>query len=173
MPPPSRKRSLKPRLGEVPGVVRAGHAVDPTSAAGHRSLAGRGPSARTSSAALGSLLIGRRSGQLLTVLLGKVLVMSARQKPTIKASPDLTPAGVNGVAGLVRPDGPGMYLFWEGRRSYRTSMPAPRVLEPVPELSYGEDSDNLIIEGDNLQAMVSLRSQYRSTVNVAYIGSTV
>jgi adenine-specific DNA-methyltransferase len=95
--------------------------------------------------------------------------MSKRQRSTAKVAAELTPGGANGVAGLVRPDGPGMYLFWEGRRSYRTSMPAPRVLEPVPELSFGENSDNLIIEGDNLQAMVSLRSQYRGTVNVVYI----
>lgn len=82
---------------------------------------------------------------------------------------ETSPASSNGVAGLVRPDGPGMYLYWEGRRSYRACIPAPRVLEPVPEASFGEDSENLIIEGDNLQAMVSLRSQYRGAVNVAYI----
>jgi hypothetical protein len=31
-----------------------------------------------------------------------------------------------------RPGGAGMYLHWEGRKGYRTRMPAPRVLEPVP-----------------------------------------
>lgn len=69
----------------------------------------------------------------------------------------------------VRPDGVGMYLYWEGRRSYRTRMPIPRVLEPVDELSYGDPDGNLVIEGDNLQAMVSLRAQYRASVDVVYI----
>lgn len=62
-----------------------------------------------------------------------------------------------------------MYLHWEGRRSYRTRMPAPRVLEPVDELSFGTDEGNRLIEGDNLQVMVSLRSQYRETIGVAYL----
>ncbi len=74
---------------------------------------------------------------------------------------------VTGAA--VRPDGAGMYLHWDGRRTYRTHMPAPRVLEPAADLSYGEARGNLIIEGDNLQAMVSLRSQYRGTIDVAYL----
>lgn len=76
-------------------------------------------------------------------------------------------APVTGMAS--RPAGAGMYLHWEGRRSYRTRMPAPRVLEPVPELSYCDDQGNRIIEGDNLQVMVSLRSQYRGTVDIAYL----
>lgn len=62
-----------------------------------------------------------------------------------------------------------MYLHWEGRKGYRTRMPAPRVLEPVPELSYGDDQGNLVVEGDNLQVMVSLRSHYQGTVDVAYL----
>jgi len=62
-----------------------------------------------------------------------------------------------------------MYLHWDGRRTYRTRMPAPRVLEPVSELSYGKDRGNRIIEGDNLQVMVSLRSHYRGMVDVAYL----
>jgi adenine-specific DNA-methyltransferase len=70
----------------------------------------------------------------------------------------------------VRPDGAGMYLHWDGRKSYRTRMPVPRVLEPVKKLSYGDQSaGNLIIEGDNLQVMVSLRPQYRARVDVAYL----
>ena len=48
-------------------------------------------------------------------------------------------------------------------------MPAPRVLEPVKKYSLGEGDGNKIIEGDNLQVMVSLRSQYRSSVDVAYL----
>lgn len=68
-----------------------------------------------------------------------------------------------------RPDGAGMYLHWDGRRSYRTRMPVPRVLEPVRELGGSPDSGNMVIEGDNLQVMVSLRPQYRSAVDVAYL----
>lgn len=47
-------------------------------------------------------------------------------------------------------------------------MPAPRVLEPVTDLSF-LSNENLIIEGDNLQVMVSLRSQYRNCIDVAYL----
>jgi adenine-specific DNA-methyltransferase len=65
--------------------------------------------------------------------------------------------------------GPGMYLHWEGRRGYRTRIPAPRVIEPVPKLSYGDPEGNRIIEGDNLQVMVSLRSQYQGSFDVAYL----
>ncbi len=62
-----------------------------------------------------------------------------------------------------------MYLHWEGRKGYRTRMPAPRMLEPVPKLSFGKPRDNRVIEGDNLQVMVSLRSQYQGMVDVAYL----
>jgi adenine-specific DNA-methyltransferase len=73
---------------------------------------------------------------------------------------------VTGAPG--RPGGAGMYLHWEGRKGYRTRIPAPRVLEPVSELSFGEPVHR-IIEGDNLQVMVSLRSQYQGNVDVAYL----
>ncbi|WP_217565879.1 site-specific DNA-methyltransferase [Streptomyces sp. GbtcB7] len=36
-------------------------------------------------------------------------------------------------------------------------------------MSHGEQSPNLVIEGDNLQVMVSLQSQYNDTVDVVYI----
>jgi adenine-specific DNA-methyltransferase len=62
-----------------------------------------------------------------------------------------------------------MYLYWEGRKGYRTHMPAPRVLEPVPELAYGMANGNRLIEGDNLQTMISLRSQYRGAADVGYV----
>ena len=79
-------------------------------------------------------------------------------------------AGLDPVTGVPsRPAGAGMYLHWEGRKGYRTRMPAPRVLEPVPEFSYGDDQGNLVVEGDNLQVMVSLRSHYQGTVDVAYL----
>jgi adenine-specific DNA-methyltransferase len=64
----------------------------------------------------------------------------------------------------------GLHLHWQGRRSYRSSVPAPRVLEPDPKLSFGNQSaGNLIIEGDNLQAMVSLQSQFADAIDVVYI----
>src|SRR4051812_7309371 len=68
-----------------------------------------------------------------------------------------------------RPAGAGLYLHWDGRKGYRTRMPAPRVLEPVKRYSFGEDDRNLVIDGDNLQVMVSLRSQYRNAIDVAYL----
>lgn len=73
------------------------------------------------------------------------------------------------VNGTGRQDGAGMYLNWEGRRSYRTRMPVPRVLEPVDSLSRNPADGNLIIEGDNLQVMISLRAQYLGAVDVAYL----
>ena len=48
-------------------------------------------------------------------------------------------------------------------------MPVPRVLEPVSELSDPPGGGNLVIEGDNLQVMVSLRPQHRATIDVAYL----
>ncbi len=64
----------------------------------------------------------------------------------------------------------GLHLHWQGRRSYRTAVPTPRVLEPVPELSFGDErAGNLIIEGDNLQVMVSMQSQFADAIDVVYI----
>ncbi len=64
----------------------------------------------------------------------------------------------------------GLHLHWEGRRSYRSAVPTPRVLEPDPKLSFGDqDAGNLIIEGDNLQVMVSLQSQFADAIDVVYI----
>ncbi len=61
----------------------------------------------------------------------------------------------------------GLHLHWQGRRSYRTAIPTPRVLEPVPELSFGDqDCGNLVIDGDNLQVMVSLQSQFADAIDV-------
>jgi hypothetical protein len=73
------------------------------------------------------------------------------------------------TGGPPRPAGAGMYLHWEGRKGYRTPMPAPRMLEPVPKLSCGAALGNRVIEGDNLQVMVSLRSQYQGAIDVAYL----
>ncbi len=63
----------------------------------------------------------------------------------------------------------GLYLQWEGKKLYRQRIPAPRVLEPVEKLSVGTDRSSLIIEGDNLQALASLASQYAGQVDVIYI----
>jgi adenine-specific DNA-methyltransferase len=64
----------------------------------------------------------------------------------------------------------GLHLHWQGRRSYKSLVPAPRVLERHDELSFQPDQgSNLVIEGDNLQAMVSLRSQYAESFDVIYI----
>jgi len=68
----------------------------------------------------------------------------------------------------VRPES-GLHMHWHGRRSYRSRVPAPRVLESVPELSHGPASGNMVIEGDNLQVMLSLRSQYSDSFDVVYI----
>jgi adenine-specific DNA-methyltransferase len=64
----------------------------------------------------------------------------------------------------------GLHLHWQGRRSYRSAVPTPRVLEPDTKLSFGDrDAGNLIIEGDNLQVMVSLQSQFADAIDVVYI----
>lgn len=64
----------------------------------------------------------------------------------------------------------GLHLHWQGRRSYRSAVPTPRVLQPDQALSFGnQDAGNLIIEGDNLQVMVSLQSQFADAVDVVYI----
>lgn len=64
----------------------------------------------------------------------------------------------------------GLHLHWQGRRSYKSLVPAPRMLERDDEFSFQADrGDNLVIEGDNLQAMVSLRSQYAESFDVVYI----
>lgn len=64
----------------------------------------------------------------------------------------------------------GLHLHWQGRKSYQTTVPTPRVLEPVTKLSLGHEHDgNMIIEGDNLQVMVSLQSQFGDAIDVVYI----
>jgi adenine-specific DNA-methyltransferase len=63
----------------------------------------------------------------------------------------------------------GLYLQWEGKRLYRQRVPTPRLLEPVPKLSVGEGSQNMIIEGDCLQVLASLKSRYAGEVDVIYI----
>ncbi len=62
----------------------------------------------------------------------------------------------------------GLYLHWEGRRLYRQRIPAPRLLEPEAALSCGDNSPNKVIEGDNLQVLASLKTQYAGAVKFIY-----
>lgn len=65
----------------------------------------------------------------------------------------------------------GSVLQWAGRSRARVAIPKPRVLEPVAEHSDPTDEDpgNLVVEGDNRQAMVSLMSQFGGKVDVVLI----
>jgi adenine-specific DNA-methyltransferase len=63
----------------------------------------------------------------------------------------------------------GLYLQWEGKRVYRQLVPTPRLLEPLERYSFGEDRENMLIEGDNLQVLASLKSRYTGQVDVIYI----
>src|ERR1035437_384947 len=63
----------------------------------------------------------------------------------------------------------GLYLHWEGKKLYRQRVPTPRLLEPVSKLSVGNVHDNLIVEGDSLQVMASLKSRYAGAIDVVYI----
>lgn len=76
-----------------------------------------------------------------------------------------------GVANTAEINGRGTFLHWAGRKSYRALVPAPRVLEPDSQHSDVTENDpgNFVIEGDNLQAMVSLRGQLARQVNVVLI----
>src|ERR1035437_2599844 len=80
-----------------------------------------------------------------------------------------------GVAPFDLPvDDPGegaVHLFWADRKRARLAIPKPRLLTPVPEQSdlTEEDPGNLLIEGDNRQAMVSLLAQYAGKVDVVLI----
>jgi hypothetical protein len=44
-----------------------------------------------------------------------------------------------------------------------------RLLEPVPDLSCGEDNGNLIVQGDNLHALKALLPRYAGKVRCIYI----
>ena len=67
------------------------------------------------------------------------------------------------------PPSRGLYLQWEGKRVYRQLVPTPRLLEPVETFSYGDDRPNMLIEGDNLQVLASLKSRYAGQIDVIYI----
>jgi adenine-specific DNA-methyltransferase len=65
----------------------------------------------------------------------------------------------------------GIVLSWGSRRQARLSIPKPRVLESAPDHSDPtvEDPGNLVIEGDNRQAMVSLLPQWAGKIDVVLI----
>jgi len=63
----------------------------------------------------------------------------------------------------------GLYLQWEGKKIYRQLVPTPRLLEPVEKYSHGTDRTNMLIEGDNLQVLASLKPRYVGQVDVIYI----
>jgi len=61
-------------------------------------------------------------------------------------------------------------LEWIGKKAVvRHHLEVPyRLLLPVPELSFG-DGENLLVEGDNLEALKALLPQYRGRVKLVYI----
>jgi adenine-specific DNA-methyltransferase len=63
----------------------------------------------------------------------------------------------------------GLYLQWEGKKIYRQLVPTPRLLEPVEKYSHGSDRQNMLIEGDNLQVLASLKPRYAGQIDVIYI----
>lgn len=63
----------------------------------------------------------------------------------------------------------GLYLQWEGKKIYRQKVPTPRLLEPVEKYSHGGDRPNMLIEGDNLQVLASLKPRYAGQVDVIYV----
>ena len=67
------------------------------------------------------------------------------------------------------PPSRGLYLQWEGKRVYRQLVPTPRLLEPVETFSFGDGRPNMLIEGDNLQVLASLKSRYAGQIDVVYI----
>lgn len=62
-------------------------------------------------------------------------------------------------------------LNWIGKEAvirHHEQVPL-RLLEPVPELSTGEESGNLLVEGDNLDALKALLPRYAGQVKCIYI----
>jgi adenine-specific DNA-methyltransferase len=63
-------------------------------------------------------------------------------------------------------------LTWLTREAdLKRSQAAPyRLLDHVPELSYGEaETDNMLIQGDNLDALKALLPHFSGTVKCIYI----
>ena len=59
-------------------------------------------------------------------------------------------------------------LNWIGKYE-NTINPEPRILVEDKEYSYGENSDNMLIYGDNLLALKSLESEYAGRIKCIYI----
>ncbi len=93
------------------------------------------------------------------------------RKSESTGAPDAPPAPVESTDTPEVEAGQGTALSWFGRRQARISIPRPRILEPDPKHSDPTDEDpgNLLIEGDNRQAMVSLLPQYAGKVDVVLI----
>lgn len=70
-----------------------------------------------------------------------------------------------------RDENGGVFLSWRGRKRSKILVPFPRLLETVEaESDHTDDGlDNLIIEGDNKQAMSSLRYLFADQVDVVLI----
>lgn len=69
------------------------------------------------------------------------------------------------AAPLIREQG--IHISFAGRERHTAVIPAPHVLVEVPEHSDTEGSEeNLVIEGDNIDAMASLMAQYSGQVDV-------
>jgi adenine-specific DNA-methyltransferase len=69
------------------------------------------------------------------------------------------------AAPLIREQG--IHISFAGRERHTAVIPAPHVLVEVPEHSDPEGSEeNLVIEGDNIDAMASLMAQYSGQVDV-------
>lgn len=80
------------------------------------------------------------------------------------------PAGAgDGGAGLV--GGAMPTLHWEGRERDLTAHErvATRLLVEEPGLSFGAPSENLLVQGDNLEALKALLPYYRGEVRCIYI----
>jgi adenine-specific DNA-methyltransferase len=87
-------------------------------------------------------------------------------------TPDMAATNGDSTAnGEVEPTEPGLFLHWRGRSQARIAVPKPRVLQEVPEHSDHAEGEpgNLLIEGDNRQAMVSLMGQWRGKIDVALL----
>ena len=59
-------------------------------------------------------------------------------------------------------------LTWAGK-SYETESFEPRLLVEDKEKSYGDDSPNMLIHGDNLLALKALELDYMEAVQCIYI----
>ena len=63
----------------------------------------------------------------------------------------------------------GISLNWEGKETGQTVLIEPRQLSKGRRFGDASHHDNLIVEGDNLQVMVSLLPRYKGKVQVIYI----